>query len=68
MKQPNAPCKGCNDRKIGCHAECERYSEFGRNRRIWLDEIRNEKRSAYTVHEVNRYKRGPSRENRYRPK
>lgn len=23
-----APCKGCTDREVGCHAGCERYREF----------------------------------------
>lgn len=23
-----APCKGCWDRKLGCHGRCERYAEF----------------------------------------
>ena len=22
------PCKGCTDRKIGCHAECSKYIEW----------------------------------------
>lgn len=21
------PCKGCEDRKVGCHSNCERYAE-----------------------------------------
>lgn len=23
-----APCKGCSDRFVGCHASCPRYAEF----------------------------------------
>ena len=23
-----APCKGCEDREIGCHSHCDRYAEF----------------------------------------
>lgn len=26
------PCKDCGDRKIGCHAKCERYLEFRKSR------------------------------------
>lgn len=26
------PCKGCTERHIGCHAECERYNEVKRER------------------------------------
>ena len=22
------PCRGCQDRRVGCHAECERYLVF----------------------------------------
>lgn len=24
----NAPCKGCTDRSVGCHAKCDRYDAF----------------------------------------
>lgn len=23
-----APCKDCKDRRVGCHAECEKYARF----------------------------------------
>ena len=23
-----APCKNCEDRHVGCHAECEKYKQF----------------------------------------
>ena len=23
-----APCKGCQERQIGCHAKCEKYAEY----------------------------------------
>lgn len=22
------PCRGCADRRVGCHGECDRYREF----------------------------------------
>lgn len=22
------PCRGCEDRKVGCHSQCDRYKEF----------------------------------------
>jgi hypothetical protein len=25
---PKAPCKGCEDREIGCHDRCEKYQEY----------------------------------------
>ena len=27
-----APCKDCNDRHTGCHAECEKYKRFAEER------------------------------------
>lgn len=30
---PKAPCKGCSDRKIGCHSMCERYLAFAEYRK-----------------------------------
>lgn len=24
----NNPCQGCEDRHVGCHAECERHQEW----------------------------------------
>ena len=26
--KPKAPCKGCEERALGCHSTCERYKEF----------------------------------------
>lgn len=23
MKRPESPCKGCKDRRLGCHADCK---------------------------------------------
>ena len=28
----NAPCKNCEDRHTGCHAECEKYKAFAEER------------------------------------
>ena len=28
MPQKKAPCKGCNERRVGCHSSCERYGAF----------------------------------------
>ena len=27
-----APCKDCQDRKVGCHADCDRYEEYAKYR------------------------------------
>ena len=26
--ETNAPCRGCEDRVVGCHSTCPRYKEF----------------------------------------
>lgn len=31
IKQPNAPCKNCSDRVVGCHAKCEKYIAWKNN-------------------------------------
>jgi hypothetical protein len=36
--RPNAPCKDCKERHVGCHAECERYKEFAEENRRRHDE------------------------------
>lgn len=33
-----APCKGCQERRVGCHDECPKYKEYQR-----LNEERKEK-------------------------
>ena len=49
-----APCKGCTEREVGCHANCERYAEF----RVAKD---NEKRAKAESRrgdfEINNYKK-----------
>jgi len=30
-----APCKGCDERHIGCHSDCEKYREF----RVQQDDV-----------------------------
>lgn len=28
MKKPNSPCYNCQDRRPGCHGECDRFAEY----------------------------------------
>ena len=28
MPKTPVPCKDCPDRRVGCHAECEKYREY----------------------------------------
>lgn len=41
QKQP--PCLNCQLRKVGCHAECERYKEFADWRKSALEKQRGAK-------------------------
>ncbi len=38
MKQPEAPCLGCEERYIGCHSVCEKYQEFTHLLELWREE------------------------------
>ena len=33
MTAPGCPCKGCGDRSAECHAGCERYAEWSKEKR-----------------------------------
>lgn len=39
----NSPCKGCTDRKAGCHSTCRDYIKYKLNHEWELDQIRREK-------------------------
>lgn len=36
------PCYGCENRTVGCHAECELYAEAARRMREAKDEVRKQ--------------------------
>lgn len=33
-----APCKDCQNRRVGCHSECEKYISFSEERSRQLEE------------------------------
>lgn len=39
-------CRGCTERRVGCHAECEKYAEFMAENQKALDK-RDEDREYY---------------------
>lgn len=43
----DSPCHACSDRKVGCHTDCERFSDYRKA---------NEE-SKYQFDEYDRYKR-----------
>ena len=42
MKRAQCPCFGCNQRHIGCHADCERYAEWHEYRTQELQHLRKD--------------------------
>lgn len=39
-----APCKGCQEREVGCHATCERYQQ-------WHEELNRKNQEMAKEHE-----------------
>lgn len=59
MKQPEAPCLSCGDRHLGCHSECDKYSDFVKKRREYMGHIKKQKTDENILQaiEINRFKR-----------
>lgn len=47
MPRTVAPCKGCNDRNVGCHSICTKYKEYERTNEFEREAIRNT--SGYVI-------------------
>ena len=43
MRTPEAPCKGCEERQVGCHASCGKYAEFRKKRDEYNEIVVEEK-------------------------
>lgn len=43
----NTPCKGCEDRWVGCHSLCQRYQTFKHNIDKKNKEIREKKEQIW---------------------
>ena len=41
--KPSSPCKECEGRRPGCHAECEGYAEYCKVLEAWKQVVRAEK-------------------------
>ena len=39
----SSPCMNCEERELGCHNRCERYSEFKQHGQIVRDTVHNNK-------------------------
>ena len=54
MKEPSAPCKNCQDRKLHCHDRCEKYLAFKKDHAEYVRLIRNQKQSEYDLDDVEK--------------
>lgn len=41
--KPQSPCRNCEERKVGCHSECEKYISFSESLRKWNDIVAEER-------------------------
>ena len=46
MKRPTAPCKDCPDRRLKCHADCEKYAEYNALLTEWKKTVTAAKKAA----------------------
>ena len=44
MNRQNAPCYGCKDRYVGCHADCAKYEEYHNNSDVYREYVNRNKR------------------------
>ena len=43
MRKPDAPCKGCEQRRLRCHATCVKYAAFCDNNEKYKNTVREAK-------------------------
>ena len=55
MKEPFAPCKNCEKRKLGCHATCEEYLAYKERHQVYADIVSGEKEKEITDIEKKRF-------------
>ena len=71
MKKPKATCRGCHDRTVGCHADCEKYQEYHEALMKYNAMIREAKDNAHSVDIIERQARARYRKiaegKRFRP-
>ena len=47
IEKPKAPCKGCEERVLGCHDQCERYQDYRKKQDKYNLAVRKEKYKNY---------------------
>ena len=59
---PTVPCKGCTDRRQGCHGQCERYAAYHARMNEALEKRATERDAdALTVAAIDRMKKKRTR-------
>lgn len=54
-----SPCKDCGERKVGCHAACERYAAYHESRERVLQQRSSEiMLSGYHAEAIRKRKKG----------
>ena len=41
--KPQSPCLECEEREIGCHAQCEKYEEYRSELEAWKQTVKAKK-------------------------
>lgn len=59
-----APCIDCTEREIGCHARCERYGAYARERSSERDRIIREREKDDVIRDLLIRKRWQARKRR----
>ena len=49
--KPVAPCRGCEERYLGCHDQCKRYAAYKKAAEEWVAKVR-ESKEEYVADEV----------------
>lgn len=49
---PGAPCGRCDERRVGCHAECERYLSWSAERRAAKEKDRDNRIAERYLHDL----------------
>lgn len=52
MKRPEAPCISCNERHLGCHAECLKYKKYEHAQKKYREHITKQKVEENQMEEI----------------
>lgn len=52
VEKADGPCKGCQDRHVGCHSTCLKYIDWKQERQVLLDKKRAESKVNEAVLDI----------------